>query len=174
MRKNINSLETDRLMLREIEKSDASFVVRLRSDPQVYQYFLSPRPITEEDHLRWYFRSYRKDHNRIDFIVVEKGSGEKIGVFNIKRDSGSMYCSEIGYLLDKSAQGKGYAKEGIKRLMIFSKVEWECRQTVFHIHEQNIVSRTLAERLGFTVNGKEGNFMLYQIDLENMGGGYNS
>lgn len=171
MNDKMRPLETERLVLREIKETDASLIVRLRSEPTVYQYFLSPKPITRESHLKWYYNNYKEDKNRIDFIVIEKGSRDEKGVFNIKRDSNDMCCSEIGYLLDKSARGKGYAQEGIKRLMIFAEKEWKCNKIVFHIHKKNKTSRVLAERLGYTEIKREGDFVVYQINLENFEGG---
>lgn len=165
-------LETDRLLLREIRESDASLIVHWRADPEVYQYFLLPRPITKEEHLDWYFNRYMKDRNRIDFIVIEKSSGKEKGLLNIKRDLINMRRSEIGYLLDRSVQGKGYAQEGINRLMIFAKNDWKCEEIIFHIHEENRASQILADRLGYKKIGIKDNFMLYHISLKNcMGGG---
>ncbi len=156
----INSLETERLLLREIRETDTSRIVKWRSDPQVYQYFLSPRPITREEHLNWYYNCYKGNSNRIDFIAVEKESGREKGVFNIKRDLSNSQNAEIGYLLDKCAQGKGYAQEVIKRLMAFAKNEWKCEKIIFHIHEENKASQVLAEKLGYAVTGREGKFMI--------------
>lgn len=170
--KKIESLETKRLVLREITEEDTLQIVRWRSVPKVYQYFLSPKPITEKEHLNWYINCYKKDFNRIDFIAVEKESGKESGVFSIKRTFDNMQCSEIGYLLDKNAQGKGYAQEGIKRLMIFARDEWECQKAVFYIHENNRASRALADKLGYIERKREGEFMVYSIELEKTGGGY--
>ena len=158
----INPLETERLLLREIRESDASLIVKWRSDPEVYRYFLSPKPITREEHLNWYLGCYKQDLNRIDFMAVEKRSGKESGVFNIKRDLNNTHYAEIGYLLDKHAQGKGYAQEAIKRLMTFAKAEWKCRGILFYIHEENKVSQALAEKLGYAVTGREGKFMIYR------------
>lgn len=166
MDRKIKCLETERLLLREIRDSDASLIAQWRSDPEVYRYFLSPRPITKEEHLNWYFNCYKEDSSRIDFMAVGKKFGGEKGVFNIKRELNNQQCAEIGYLLDRSAQGKGYAQEGIKRLMIFAKDEWKCKKIIFHIHEENEASRVLAEKLGCAVTDRRGNFILYQIDLE--------
>ena len=174
MKAKSKPLETERLMLREIRESDAMLLVQWRSVPEIYQYFLSPKPITLEQHLEWYFNCYREDRNRIDFMAVEKVSGQEKGVFHIKRSLDNVQCSEIGYRLDKSAQGKGYAQEGIKRLMVFVKSNWKCKECAFYIHEKNRASRILAERLGYIKSGRKGSFILYGIDLENIlgGGGY--
>lgn len=167
----IKPIETERLLLREIRELDASLIVQWRADPEVYQYFLLPKPVTKKEHLNWYFNCYKEDDNRIDFMAVEKISGKEKGIFNIKRNVSSAQYAEIGYLLDKSVQRKGYAQEGIKRLMNYAKDEWKCKGIVFHIHEENKASRALAEKLGYAVAERRGKFILYQKSLENIPGG---
>lgn len=172
MNGKIMPMETRRLVLREIKEEDACLIVKWRSDPEVYQYFLSPKPLTEEEHLNWYFNYYMKDNNRIDFIAIEKDYGKKAGVFSIMRDIKNRYCSEIGYLLDKELQGKGYAQEAVKRLMLFAEKKWKCEEAVFTIHEKNKASQVLACRLGFKETSKKGKFILYHTVLENISIGY--
>lgn len=169
LNKKIKYLNTERLLLREIRETDTSLIVKWRSDPQVYQYFLSPRPITREEHLNWYYNCYKGNSNRIDFMAVEKESGREKGVFNIKRDFSNSQNAEIGYLLDKCAQGKGYAQEVIRKLMVFAKNEWKCDKIIFLIHEENKASQVLADKLGYAMTGRKGKFMIYQKKLENIG-----
>ena len=52
-----------RLSFREITEEDTAFIVKLRSDPDVYRFFLSPKEITAKDHLHWYFNHYVFDEN---------------------------------------------------------------------------------------------------------------
>lgn len=165
MNRKTKPLETNRLLLCEIKEEDTPLIVQWRSQPEVYQYFLSPKPLTEEEHINWYRNCYLKDNKRIDFMAVEKDTGKQTGLFNIKRDEKKEKYAEIGYLLEKSSQGKGYAKEGIEKLMTFSREDWKCEKIIFHIHEKNTVSRTLAKKLGYTECRKEGNFVIYHISL---------
>lgn len=164
-------LETERLLLCEIKESDTPLIVKWRSCPEIYQYFLSQKPLTEEDHINWYYNCYLKDNNRIDFMAVRKETGKPVGLFNIKQNAKYRKCGEIGYLLEKDAQGKGYAKEGVKRIMVFAKDEWKCEEFIFHIHEENSASRILAHRLGFTECRREGRFVVYHAGLLNISRG---
>lgn len=164
MNKEVNILYTERLVLREIQEEDTTWIVQWRSIPEVYQYFFSPKPITEDEHKNWYFNSYLNDKNRIDFIALGK-DGKKMGVFGVKRYIEHMQRSEISYLLDKGAQGKGYAQEAVKRLMLFVKENWKCREAVLNIHEDNIASQILAGRLGYEKKSQKGDFLTYYISL---------
>lgn len=161
----VKPIETDRLILCEIKEDDTSLIVKWRSDPEVYKYFFSQKPITEEEHSSWYFNLYMKDKDRIDFMAMEKMSKKKIGVFSVKRNKRNLKCSEIGYLLDADAQGKGYAQEAVRTLMHFAKNHWKCEEIILYIHEQNTTSQALAEKLDFKRKSKEGKFILYDTFL---------
>ena len=166
-------IKTKRLILREIKEEDAELIVHWRSLPEFYQYFFSPKPITIAEHRDWYFNYYVKDKNRIDFMALDK-SRKKIGVFSIKRCKDDIQCSEIGYLLDKDAWGKGYAQEGVKGLMFFAKDTWKCRMALLSVHEDNLASQTLAYRLGYKKKVRNGKFFVYYTILDqymDLGGG---
>ena len=165
MNREVKSIESERLILREIKEEDASMIVQWRAVPEVYQYFRYPKAITEEEHLNWYFNNYMQNNNRIDFMAIEKTSRKKAGIFSIMRDVESLSCSEIGYLLDKGFQGKGYAQEGVKRLMLFAKENWKCEEALLAVHEENKASQRLASRIGCREKSSEGRFILYHICL---------
>lgn len=105
-------LASPRLTYRGISEEDAALIVSWRSDPENYRFFLDPRPITLEEHMKWYAR-YREDETRYDFIIKE--DGHPIGIVGLSHiDSDS--C-EINYIIgDKGARGKGYAKEAVRAM----------------------------------------------------------
>ena len=105
-------LETERLILREMTEEDAPLIVKWRSDPEVYRYFLSPRPLTAKEHLDWYKNQYLRQNNRVDWIAEEKAAGKPVGVFGIKREKTGDREGEVSYLSVPECRGKGYAAEG--------------------------------------------------------------
>lgn len=165
MSEKVKPIETRRLILSEIKEEDTKLIVKWRGVPEVYQYFLSPKPITIDEHLNWYFNKYKEDKNRIDFMAIEKVTREKIGVFSIKRCIDSIQYSEFGYLLDKNAQRKGFAQEAIRELMNFTLENWKCKKAILCIHENNVASQLLANRLGYKEKVRKGKFVLYYADL---------
>lgn len=106
------------------------------------------------------------DPSRIDFIIIEKNSKEKIGFCGIADMNNN--SSEIGYTIgDKSAQGKGYASEAVSTLINeFSNKGI----TMFYstVHKDNISSIKVVEKNQFTLEHKiDDVFLLYKKELSN-------
>ena len=158
--KDNTRLRTARLTLREIEEKDGDFIVRLRSDPEVYRYFVSPHRITREEHLNWYRNHYLHDDDRIDWIA-EDCDGNAVGVFGIKTgaEDGS---AEISYILAKEAYGKGYAREAVEGIMGFAAEELRITSFTAEIHRDNRASIRFAEKAGFRAAGQEGDFIRFE------------
>lgn len=161
MKHIVSNLSTERLSLREITERDAALIVKFRSDPEVYQYFLSPHPLTEEEHLNWFRTRYLSDDNCINWVAALKDSKETIGVFGIKRQE-SEHTAEVSYILSTEFQGKGYAGEAVEGMIRFASEEWHCSCVSARIHAENQKSAAFAKCLGFECFGRSGKFDLYR------------
>ena len=146
--KTVPVLKTARLTMRGIAEEDTNAIVVMRSNPDVYRFFVSPHQITEEEHLNWYRNSYLFNKNRIDWIAFDT-TNNLIGVFGVKRENENSIEAEISYILAPEQYGKGFAAEAINRLMQFCKEEWNCTSVIAEIHNDNMDSIRFAERLGF-------------------------
>jgi ribosomal-protein-alanine N-acetyltransferase len=146
--KTVPVLKTARLTMRGIAEEDTNAIVVMRSNPDVYRFFVSPHQITEEEHLNWYRNSYLFNKNRIDWIAFDT-TNNLIGVFGVKRENENSLEAEISYILAPEQYGKGFAAEAINRLMQFCKEEWNCTSVIAEIHNDNMDSIRFAERLGF-------------------------
>ncbi len=162
MAQTVDKIETERLLLRGIDETDADSIVLWRSDPAVYQYFISPHKITIEEHMKWYKGKYLIDESRFDWICIEKGSGRKIGVFGLVKGNG---VAEINYLLAPEEQHKGYATEAIKGLIGYARSTWNCNRIKAEIHGDNKSSIALIKKLGFDLESTNTPFYTYMIDL---------
>ncbi len=146
--KKVPALQTAHLILRGIVEEDTQAIVVLRSDPNVYKFFVSPHQITEEEHLKWYKNYYLLNEDRIDWAALDTNNN-LIGVFGVKRETTDSKEAEVSYILDPAQYGKGYASEAVSRLMQFCKEEWNCVSVTAEVHKENIRSINFAERLGF-------------------------
>lgn len=153
-------LHTERLHLLDITENDADVIVKLRSDPNVYQYFVSPHKITLEEHLNWFRNIYIYDENRYDWIAFL--DNEPIGIFGIKREFHYADTAEISYILSPEYYGKGYAKEAVSMLILFCKTEWKCKKVTAEIHKNNTLSINFIKRLSFTLTEEYGYFLRYE------------
>lgn len=154
-------LRSERLILEELKESDAEFVVRIRSNPDVYRYFKEPREITPEDHLEWYRNSYIYNDNRIDFVAFDL-EGIPVGVFGIRRSCKNSDVTEVSYILAQEYYGKGYASEALERLIIYSKEFWKSNTVIAEIHICNSSSIKFIENKGFIKKSEDGMFAIYE------------
>jgi len=154
-------LKSQRLELRDMSLNDAPFVVRLRSDPEVYKYFTAPHKITLEEHTDWFNRRYIYDDNRYDWIGFND-LNEPVGIFGAKRESEKSDCAEISYILDPAYYGKGYAAEAVRAIIAFCKDFWQCRCVTAEIHKDNQSSLKFIARQGFEAVSDSEEFILYK------------
>ena len=110
-RRQMPVLTTDRLVLRPMQEDDAGRVVAWRNSPHVSDVSSTQRRFDEATHREW-FRSTRAE--RTDYVVCTKEGMNPIGSFSFKRhlQEADSRVAEMGkYIGEKSALGKGYAKE---------------------------------------------------------------
>ena len=155
-------LETERLLLCDMEEKDAANVVKWRSNPEVYCYFLAQHPLLEEEHLNWYNTSYVYNSDRYDWVARKKEDNQSIGVFGVKRESEQSLVTEVSYILAPEHQGKGYASEAVLRTIQFAKECWNSERVIAEIHVKNKASIELVKRLGFTYASCDGDFCVYE------------
>ena len=158
MAKDLDKFQTERLILRGINESDATEIVEWRSDPEVYKYFKSPHKITIQEHFNWFNNSYFFNQDRMDWMCIEKGTGKKIGVFGVAIDGDIV---ELNYLLAPDAQHKGYATEAIRAIILHAKEKWPEKKMIAEIHKDNEASSRLIEKQGFQYSSADGNFVIY-------------
>lgn len=156
------SIKTDRLWLRQIDETDATEIVRLRSDEKVYKYFLNPVKISVDQHALWYKDAYANDDSRVDWIAVDDQDGSFIGVYGAKRVEDVV---EVSYITDPSHKNQGYAAEAVKAIIEWAKKYWDIFVFEAIVHCDNNESISFASKLGFSAIRKQGNFVTMNIDL---------
>lgn len=154
-----NILITERLKLREINEDDADFIVKLRSDPSVYKYFINPRKISTDEHLDWYYNSYVNDHNRVEWIAIH--CGKRVGVFGARRKAESDMQVEVSYILSPEHYGKGLASEAIEAIISYCKDHWGSTEAIATIHSGNDRSISFIMNLAFVLESQTEEFETY-------------
>ena len=105
-------LETERLILREMEDSDFDALKRVISDPETMKYYYKPY---DDDGVHRWLDWCKSSYEKYGFglwAVVLKETGEMIGDCGLTLQSiDEKMLPEIGYHIRKDCQRKGYAKE---------------------------------------------------------------
>ena len=118
-------LETERLLLRPFEISDAEAMFKnWASDPEVLRYM--PYKICESLEMtririsEWmeYFNSLGSTNSWGAFAIELKHSGEVIGTVDYAELDREVRSAEVGYQIGKAWWGKGYATEALRAVIV--------------------------------------------------------
>ena len=149
----IDTLRTERLVLRPIMTADAPAFYRFYSDPEVMRYIGKGEVVESEKQVREslarHRRTHYQEHNFGLWAVTGKSDGVVMGHCGVLfREIDSVREYEIAYLLGREYQGQGYATEAAcaTRDRGFSKRNFS--RMISLIYPDNVVSLRVAERVG--------------------------
>ncbi len=115
-------LETERLLLRRFTPDDVEALYALDGDPEVIRWTnldgkRAPYALYRDVLIPRNLAYYEKYPGYGYWVAVERASGEDLGWFHFRPASDAPDEIELGYRLQKSAWGKGYATEGSRALV---------------------------------------------------------
>ncbi len=151
-----DTIETERLILRRFEYSDADAMLKnWVADKKIQSLYSEPVYSTREavnELLDKYIGSYEKnDYYR--WAIIEKKSGECIGQIAYFLVDSKNHFAEIEYCIGSDFQCNGYATEATKAVIAygFDKINLHkiqiCTKTI------NKPSKRVIEKCGFTYEG---------------------
>ncbi|WP_300672772.1 GNAT family N-acetyltransferase [Soonwooa sp.] len=172
----LNAFETERLILRPLELSDADRLYLLDSDPEVMKYIGVPT-LSKPEESTQVIKMIRDQYDRFGigrFAVVEKDSGLLIGwsglKFNDSEINGFKNFYELGYRFLPETWGKGYASESGKAFVDKFFDEMKLDNLYAYAHSENGASNHVLTKLGFTKTGTftepDGDCFWYEINAK--------
>lgn len=154
------TLQTPRLVLREIMPEDDDAVFRLRADVEVTRYNTG-RPYTHLDQARDLIDDIRRgfdDRRELRWAITLKAEPQPrrlIGMcgynFWLRQDR----RASIGYDLLRSYWGKGIMTEALDAVLAFGFSRMDLNRIEADVSTENIASRRVLEKLGFTYEGTQ-------------------
>ena len=144
------TLETERLILRPLQISDAETLDRVFGDPEVMLY--GPGIQTQTWVHDW-LRGCLEDYQKLGFgpwAVVEKGSSTVIGyagLFHFSDIDGQAEI-EVGYRLARYYWGMGFATEAAAAVREYAFLVLCLPRLIALIDPQNTASIRVAEKIG--------------------------
>lgn len=170
-------LETQRLILRKFEETDAERLFLLDSDPEVMKYIGVPplSDITESENVIKMIQQQYLDNGVGRLAVIEKESGLLIGWSGLKlitqeiNDYNNIY--DLGYRFIPEYWGKGYALESAKASLDFGFNDLKAETIYAHAHSENEGSNYILRKLGFEKTGEftepDGICFWYELQHQN-------
>ncbi|QNA43396.1 GNAT family N-acetyltransferase [Lacibacter sediminis] len=148
-------LQTERLLLRKVEQTDAADVLKGYSDPLVNQHMSVAYYSLEEvqAQLDFYNSIYETGTGTWWAICIKDDPSTVIGNGGLNNYRPQHRCVEIGYWLLPAMQGKGYAAEAVKAICRYAFEQLDVHRIEAIVEGGNNTSIKLLEKLGFGYEG---------------------
>lgn len=146
---------SERLGFRNWTESDLDLMQEVSSDPEVMEFF--PKTATREQTKEFIDRmkSMCDEKGYSYFAVEEIETGDFIGFIGIcDQDYNVPFCpmTDIGWRLNKSYWGKGYATEGAKRCLEYAFELCNLKEIYSTAPRLNERSWNVMEKIGMTLH----------------------
>jgi ribosomal-protein-alanine N-acetyltransferase len=148
-------IETERLILRPLELSDAEAMFTMDNNPNVHKYLWQnpTQNIEETIKIIEYVQKQYVDNNIGRFATILKTTGEFIGWTGIKFitdhvENGNTNFYDYGYRLDEKFWNKGYASEATKAWLDYGFKEMKIEKMNAYTHAENGASNHILEKHG--------------------------
>ncbi len=146
-------LETERLILRELQSGDAEAIFRFLSNEEIVRYYDQPmmnlqqaRSLIQRQHMRF------ENGEAIRWGITVKGHKKVVGTCGFFRDITNFYAG-ISYILDRPYWNKGIMTEALQVMMPFGFNSYQLNRVEAHIARPNQASQRVLEKLGFQEEG---------------------
>lgn len=164
-------LETDRLLLREFEITDAQNFYELNLNPNVIKY-TGNSAFKDIDEAKTFLENY-SDYQKNGFgrwAVINKSTQDFIGWCGLKYDE-KLDETDIGFRFFEHFWNKGYATESAKACINYGFEKLNLKIIIGRAMKENIASVKVLEKIGlqyekdFDFDGQKG--VIYSIKNKN-------
>lgn len=159
-------LETDRLLLRPLELSDADDMFAMDNNPAVHKYLWQKPTLTIDESIKVIeYVQMQYERNKIGrFATIIKETGEFIGWTGIKFvhdhiENGNTNFYDYGYRLDEKFWSKGYATEASVAWLDYGFNQMDIKLMNAYTHSENGASNHILQKVGM-------NFMEDYLDKD--------
>lgn len=148
-------LQTPRLRLRTITRSDIDAIYRLHADPRAMRYWSFPAWTDPQQALDWFEqrRHHAEREESWPWGLSLIDADELIGIVTLFAVNRMQRRAEVGYQLHPSYWGRGYAQEALRAALAYGFDALELNRVEADIDPRNQASCRLVERVGFRREG---------------------
>ncbi|WP_152655340.1 GNAT family N-acetyltransferase [Oceanobacillus sp. CFH 90083] len=154
-REKAKTIETDRLLLRLFQESDAEEVAKLCNNYRLYKNTLNlPYPYSVDDALAWIKNHlvHFNENKHFEFAIIDKSTGELYGSIALSNhpqfDNG-----ELAYWIGEEHWGNGYATEAAEAILRFAFREKGYHKVFARYFHVNPASGRIMEKIGMHKEG---------------------
>lgn len=142
--------ETERLILRQMDTSDAAFLVEVMNTPKWLEFIGDRNVHSEEDGLNYIVDRVLSQYERLgfsNFTVITKFDNVKIGVCGLY-DRPGLEGIDIGFAFLPEAEGKGYGFESANAIKNAAFEVFGIEKLCAITSKENVASQRLLEKIG--------------------------
>lgn len=148
------SIETERLILRQITTRDAEALFAFFSDEEVID--LSEKRHTSREDSQAFIRQLQEwyeRHENVEWGITHKGDDFLIGTCGFYAFDEGFYRADIGYELRKASWRQGIMSEALTAILAFAFTEIGLHRIDAVVYEWNKRSQGILRKLGFVHEG---------------------
>jgi RimJ/RimL family protein N-acetyltransferase len=144
-------LNSDRLQLREVSETDQAHLISLLSDPRQVRYIEFEATENSAQCLWQWCRKAAQEMPRTAYAlaIYLAGTDTFVGVATLVIRAPDASAANIGIILHRHFQGKGFAKEAGRTLIAFAFETLKLPRVQSSCHPENWASVHALERAGF-------------------------
>lgn len=149
------AIDTARLVVRPVASADLPALLAVNGDDEVTRFLPYPSWRSLADGQAWFERMsiLGARGESAQYVIVERHSGLAIGTCLLFRHEESSGRAEVGYVLGRRYWRHGYMTEALAGLVDNAFKVLALRRLEAEVDPQNIGSRRLLEKTGFTPEG---------------------
>ena len=176
--KGTQTLETDRLILREYKIEDAEDMYKNWVTDHEVTRFWGWDPHKNIEETRSVLHSWIEDYQKMDnyhWVIESKKLSEVIGYIYLNEIDEIESCAAVHYLLSRKLWGQGIMTEACGSVLSFAFIGIGFHKIKTRHHEMNPASGRVMEKCGFSFKYKEykvfedcpklnGMYLFYEVD----------
>lgn len=149
------TIESERLILRKLELTDAEDMFEYASEPTVSRFMPWQVHQTTDDTREFidFIRKGYKDNNKLTWAIELKSENKMVGTIDFVSWLQKRQRAEVGYTLSHHYWGQGLMREAAETLIDFGFKEMDLIKVEAPIMLDNKQSQRLAEKLGMIREG---------------------
>jgi ribosomal-protein-alanine N-acetyltransferase len=152
----IPTLQGKLIALRKLRRSDAASIQRHANNRNIARYLPRlPYPYTLQEARKWITTTSRlaRADKAYDFGIEDRESGKIVGMIGLRNINRQDRNVEVGYWVGKAFQNRGYASEALRLILKFAFSELRLVRVYAVVHQKNVASVRLLDRIGFVREG---------------------
>ncbi|MGH2588382.1 MAG: GNAT family N-acetyltransferase [Dehalococcoidia bacterium] len=154
-------LRARNFVLRHWDPDDADWYVSAR-DEEVYRWTTEPRELAVET-LRAVIERNRREPAWVGLAITDAVTGEIIGNIALRPESDAGESAEVTYWLAPQGRGRGAATESVRALCAWAFTSTPVVTITLRTDPDNHASQAVAQRAGFTLQGRDGDRYLFEL-----------